>query len=122
MKLKITDIIKKKEEIQKSFKEIEIPVLGGSLEIKKMALSEFLEMLDDFSEKTTTAEAVKMQVEIIYECIPLLHSSEIQEAFECAEPTDVVYKILNDDLSEIARIFNEILDFYGMASDDLKNL
>lgn len=122
MKLKITDIIKKKEVIQKNFKEVEIPALGGSLEIKKLPLGEFLEMLDDFGEKTTTAEAVRMQCEVIYECIPLLHSAEIQEAYQCGEPTEIVYKILNDDLSEIARIFNEILEFYGMASDELKNL
>lgn len=121
MKLKVTDLIAKKEQIKKERKEIHVESLGGSLEIEKLSLSAFLRLLDDFSEKTKTSEAVQMQVEIIYECCPILHDNELQSAYGCADPTEIVLKILGDNINEVNRIFNEIMDFYGMADDDLKN-
>lgn len=121
MKLKVTDLLKKKEQMTNESKEVMVESLGGSLEVKKLPLGEFLQMLDSFSEKTTTSEAVRMQSEIIYESCPILHDNELQTAFGCVEPTDIVLKVLGDNLSEVTRIFNEIMGFYGMMDEDLKN-
>ena len=42
-----------------------------------------------------------------------MHDKQLQDKYNCAEPTDIVLKILNDNFDEITHIGTAILEFYG---------
>ena len=121
-KLTVEDLIAKKQqrELQQAgFKQVYIESLGGELEIEKLPVPKYLGLLGDVDEDSSALENVQAQVSLIYESCPLLHNKALQEAYECVEPTDIVYKVLDDNLMEIARITGIISEFYGSNADDL---
>ena len=49
---------------------------------------------------------------------------ELQEAYGCQEPYDIVLRVLDDNVGALAELANAVLDFYGMGDsirDQLKN-
>lgn len=77
--------------------------LGGDLEVNKIQLSKVLTLLDG-SEALSMADNMARNFELIYECCPILHNSELQKSYEVVEPSDIVAKILNDNIGEINRL------------------
>ena len=54
---------------------------------------------------------------------PLVLDKELQEAYDCKVPTDIVMKVFDDDLGEMNRICSRILEMYGLEEviEDIKN-
>ena len=53
-----------------------------------------------------------------------MQDKRLQEAYECAEPYDVVMRVLDDNIGAVGELTAAILDFYGMGDsirDQLKN-
>jgi len=94
--------------------------LGGDLEVNKIPLSKVLTLLDG-SEGLSTPDAMARNFELIYECCPLLHNSDLQKSYEVVEPFDIVAKILNDNIGEINRLASTILSLYGVDFEDAKD-
>lgn len=106
------------------FREIEVPALGGTLMFKKLPLSVFLGLMDQQKDNPTLRESIDFEVELIYKSCPTLQDKKLQAEYECEEPTDIVYKLLDDNLGAIGSLSAEILDFYGMGEsirEQLKN-
>ena len=126
-KLTLDALIAKKEQReanQTEYREVPVESLGGTLTIKKLPLSQMLELMDAQDENAGMKENVEFEVELIYRCCPMFQDKKLQAAYECAEPYDVVYRVMDDDLGAIGELSTAILDFYGMGDsvrEQLKN-
>jgi len=119
-KLNLSDLLARKESRKNDrpeYKVVNVPELGGGLEIRRLPLLKFLDMMDGINEYSSPAESMQKQIDIIYESVPLFHNSELQEAYECAEPTDIVTKVLNENMGALTEILTAIFSFYGMDAD-----
>lgn len=106
------------------FREIEVPALGGALVFKKLPLSVFLNLMEQQGEDPSLKESLDFEAELIYKSCPMLQDKKLQAEYECEEPTDIVYKLLDDNLGAIAELSTAVLDFYGMGAavrEQLKN-
>lgn len=106
------------------FREIEVSALGGALVFKKLPLTAFLNLMEQQGDNPTLRESVDFEVELIYKSCPTLQDKKLQAEYECEEPTDIVYRLLDDNLGAIGSLSAEILDFYGMGEsvrEQLKN-
>lgn len=101
-------------------KNVVLPGLGGALTVEKIPLARMLSLLDGVDAESMT-DNLSFQVELIYQCCPLMRNHELQEAYQCAEPTDVVCAVLDDNLRDVAELAEEILALYGLSGDALKN-
>lgn len=122
LKLTLADLLKKKEQRERDkveYKSVFVENLGGELEVKKLPLADFLDLIGDINDQTGAGESLRIQMEMIYECCPLLHSKELQEAYDCVEPTDIVSKVFDDNLTDIMAVVAAIFEFYGMDSEDI---
>lgn len=122
IKLTLSDLLKKKEQRDKDrveFKTVYVENLGGELEIKKLPLAQFMDMIGDINDNTGAGDSLRIQMELIYACCPLLHNKELQDAYECIEPTDIVGKVFDDNISDIMTVVGTIFEFYGMESGEI---
>ena len=62
-----------------------------------------------------------MNIELVYKSVPMLQNKELQAAYDCVEPYDIVTKVFNDNLGEIQDITNFIMSLYGMYKYKSKN-
>lgn len=126
-KLTLSDLIVRKEQRESSkadYRDIKVEALGGILTLKKLPLSQVLTMLDDQDENAGMKENLDFEVELIYKSCPMLQNKELQEAYGCQEPYDIVLRVLDDNVGALAELANAVLDFYGMGDsirDQLKN-
>lgn len=126
-KLTLSDLLRRKaaKDSNKEVKRVYVESMEGELELNKLPLAKFLDLLDGINESTGAGESLRIQMEIIYEFCPILHSKELQEAYECVEPTEIVSKIFDDNIGEIMTVIAAIFEMYGMETgdviDDLKN-
>ena len=126
-KLTLSDLIARKEQRESSkaeYRDIKVEALGGILTLKKLPLSQVLTMLDDQDENAGMKENMDFEVELIYKSCPMLQNKELQEAYGCQEPYDIVLRVLDDNVGALAELANAVLDFYGMGDsirDQLKN-
>ena len=117
-KLTLTDLIKEKEKYQvktDTKQELYIEQLDATITIVK-------------PERTTVMDAIESKSDdyMVYNIViePNLKDAELQKAYGCAEPTDIVSKIF--DPGTIAGIANAGLKLGGYESnvkalEDLKN-
>lgn len=105
------------------FKEVDSAVLGGKLVIKKIPLVEVISLVDGLNENPGASEALEMEKELIYKCCPILNNKELQDAYECVEPYDIVLHVFDENMGEINRISEIILGMYGLSDniDNIKN-
>lgn len=94
--------------------QVEVPSLGGALQLEKIPLTRIASMMDDLSD-TSMAANLAFNVELIYACCPMMRNKQLQDAHEVAEPTDIVCAVLDDNMADINRIVAAILDMYGLA-------
>lgn len=126
-RLTLEDLIARKaqrEETKPALKTVCLEKLGGELTIKKLPLADMLRLMEGVGEEATLRENLEFEVELIYKCCPLFQDKRLQEEYDCVEPTDIVCKVLEDDLGAIAELSAAILDFYGMGESvrqQLKN-
>lgn len=54
----------------------------------------------------------------------VMHDKQLQDIYECAEPYDIVDKLFGDNVGDVSKAAEEVLDFYGLADevDKIKNL
>lgn len=97
-------------------KEIYNKMLNGNLVVKRMPLAKIIDLLDKFDEESLKLnDCIELYKELIYKCCPVLQDKELQEAFDCAEPYDIVTEVFEDNVGEITAFAEEILAMYGMA-------
>lgn len=126
-KLTLEALIARKEQRdaeKTELREIEVPALGGTLTFKKLPLSEFLNLMERQGDSPTLKESLDFEAELIYRSCPMLQDKKLQAEYGCEEPTDIVYKLLDDNLGAIAELSTAVLDFYGMGEsvrEQLKN-
>lgn len=96
------------------YRSYESEELGMVLSIKKLPISRLCEIMD-MSEDDTMKAAMEMNCNIIYESTPLFQDKELQAAYGCIEPTEIVTKIMNENMNEIEKMCAFIMGGYGMA-------
>ena len=97
--------------------------LGGNIAVTKMPLRKltaFLDRADDGDSNAITSN-LDMNIELVYKSVPMLQNKELQAAYDCVEPYDIVTKVFNDNLGEIQDITNFIMSLYGMYKYKSKN-
>lgn len=96
------------------YRSYESEELGMTLSLKRLPVFRLCEIMD-MSEDNTMKAAMEMNCNIIYESTPLFQDKELQAAYGCAEPTEIVTKVLNENMSEIEKMCEFIMDGYGMT-------
>lgn len=119
-KLTLAELMSRAE--QRSNKEnlrklVPLPGLGGALEIEKVPLSRILDIMDG-TNADSMRDNMDCQVELIYTCCPMMRETSLQEVCQCNDPMDVVYKVLDDNMGDIALLADAILNFYGLGEVD----
>lgn len=121
------ELIARREQAQNDklvTKEIEIKELDLCLTVRKIPLSRVLRMFDGADDNGVVAR-FELYKQLIYECVPLFQNEKLQQAYECVEPYDIVTKVLNDNITVIRYVGDEICGFYGLgdgsAVENLKN-
>lgn len=124
-KLTITDLLKEKEKYQVKTgvqEELFIPRIDANVTLQKPERSLCIESFEMGSGEGQTDGDVFLVYNTIVE--PDLRNSELQKAFGCVEPTDIVEKIF--EAGEIVGIAKKALDLAGYGDSvssvkDLKN-
>ena len=96
------------------YRSYESEELGMTLSLKRLPISRLCEIMD-MSEDDTMKAAMEMNCNIIYESVPLFQDKELQAAYGYIEPTEIVTKVMNENMSEIEKMCTFIMGGYGMA-------
>lgn len=124
-KLALEDLMARAEQRsgdKKAYKQVYFSALDGELVFEMIPLPRVLAMMDRV-ESDTMIENLDFQVNLIYQCCPILRNHALQEAYNCKEPTDIVCAVFEDNLGTITQASEAILGFYGMEDkkDAVKN-
>lgn len=124
-KLALADLMVRAEQRQGGqapTKDLYVPLLQGCLTVTKIPLGRVLSLMDGM-DGNSMADNLEFQVELIYQCCPLLRDRGLQQAYQCQEPTDIVCALLEDNLGAISEVAAAILAFYGLGEepDPVKN-
>lgn len=125
-KLTLDEILAKQlQQKEKGKKQVEIyvPALDGYIVAEKQRVDKVLDMMDDAMQTDSTAAGYRSNIDLIYEHCAILHNPKLQEAYECAEPTDIVGKMFDDDIAAVNEAAEKIVALYGFDKlyDDVKN-
>lgn len=89
-------LARKEQQAQKgkpACKSVFIPGLGGEVEVVPMAPSKFLEYSFQLGNSNGDGAAMlDAQCAMIYACCPLFHDRQLQDAYGCQEPHEVIAK------------------------------
>ena len=116
----LTDLLARKEQSDKDKMKgatIYSKELGGNIPVVKLPTSSILEKMDQVDETSNMRDNMEWNIEIIYAHVPMLKSQELQEAYECEEPTDIVEKVFDGNIGAIGRFASELLSLYGLGKD-----
>ena len=94
-------------------KEVHVPALDMDFVVEKKPLSVVAGFFDDMRADMSFSKSIEIYKELIYTCVPLFHDKKLQEAYNCAEPYDVVPAVFDDNVMAIQALGNEILSLYG---------
>lgn len=92
-------------------------ILGGTIEIVKHKARDVIKIMDDMKDKTM-AENTATNCKLILKHCPIFREKELQKAYEVAEPYEVVIQVFDENLGEIGKLTNKILELYGLADDE----
>lgn len=95
-------------------------VLGGTIEVRKLKARDVIKIMDSTDSKSTE-EAYNANCKLIYKHCPILQEKELQEAYEVAEPYEVVVPVFEENLGEINKLSNFILSLYGLTDSEQFN-
>ena len=107
----------KKED--KAYSTYESEALGLAFTVKRLPVARLMAIMDMGEE--TAAGGLETSKQLIYESIPALQDKELQEAYGCVEPHDIVLGVLDDNLGEVEKLVEYINSQYGLTVDDIKN-
>lgn len=124
-KLALADLMTRAEQRsgdKTAYKNVYVEPLGGELTVEKIPLPRVLSMLD-VVDSDNMMDNLDFQVNLIYQCCPMLRKPELQAAYDCKEPTDIVCALFDDNMGAISKTAESILGFYGLADskDAVKN-
>lgn len=110
------------KESKPQYRDYESKLLGATLTIKRLPSVRICEIMD-LQDDDTMKASMELNTQIIYESIPLLQDKELQDAYGCIEPYEIVTKVLEDNMGEMERLCKFILGMYGMNEmvEDVKN-
>lgn len=98
----------------------DIPSMEGFLVLEKIPLTRIASMMDSM-DGDSMCDNLEFNAALIYACCPLMRNKELQTAYDCKEPTDIVYAVLDDNMGDINLVVQAILAMYGLnGADDLK--
>lgn len=107
----------KKED--KAYSTYESEALGLAFTVKRLPVARLIAIMDMGEE--TAEGGLETSKQLIYESIPALQDKELQEAYGCIEPHDIVLGVFDDNLGEVERLVEFINSQYGLTVDDIKN-
>ena len=124
-KLALADLMTRAEQRsgdKTAYKNVYVEPLGGELTVENIPLPRVLSMLD-VVDSDNMMDNLDFQVNLIYQCCPMLRKPELQAAYDCKEPTDIVCALFDDNMGAISKTAESILGFYGLADskDAVKN-
>lgn len=121
-KLALEDLMARVEQRagdKKAYSQVYFKSLDGELVFEKIPLPRVLAMLDSV-DSDNMVDNLAFQSDLVYACCPMLRSHALQEAYACAEPTDIVRLVFDDNFGDISKAAESILDFYGLGEDKNK--
>ena len=95
-KLTLEALLAKKEQREAerfAVRRVEVPSLGGTLDLERIPLTRIAAMMDGIG-GDSMVDSLAFDAELIYACCPMMRNRELQAAYECAEPTDIVFRLL----------------------------
>ncbi len=124
--------LKARRENGEQIKEYKSEFLGGSIMIKKISPYKVMEILDKIeTEENAATNGLRGNIELIYRHCPDFAKKELQEAFNCVEPYDIVLNIFDNNVGQVGKFATYILSLYGLGKyeenkeneigDDIKN-
>lgn len=123
-KATLADIIAKKKQGDMDKHQVKYypsEVLGMDIEIKKIPLNRYMNLVQDTDEENSIESMNKM----IYECCPMFkeNAKEAMEVYNVSVPTDLPSAILEEQLNELNGIIEIINSFYGVdkINETVKN-
>lgn len=124
-KLALEDLLARAEQRagdKKAYSQVYFKSLDGELVFEKIPLPRVLSMLDSV-DSDNMMDNLDFQVNLIYQCCPMLRNPELQAAYDCKEPTDIVCALFDDNMGAISKAAESILGFYGLedSKDAVKN-
>ena len=125
--LNIQDFLAQKERQKRAETEtVFVEGLGGEIEIKRLPLATFFDLTTSVDESSSGAELLRAQYDLIYAFCPILHSQELQNAYDCKVPSAVVQHVFQDNMDDSNTVTTAITAMYGNKSreqleDELKN-
>ena len=107
----------KKED--KAYSTYESEALGLAFTVKRLPVARLMAIMDMGEE--TAEGGLETSKQLIYESIPAMQDKELQEAYGCVEPHDIVLGVFDDNLGEVEKLVEFINSQYGLTVDDIKN-
>lgn len=107
----------KKED--KAYSTYESEALGLAFTVKRLPVARLMAIMDMGEE--TAEGGLETSKQLTYESIPALQDKELQEAYGCIEPHDIVLGVFDDNLGEVEKLVEFINSQYGLTVDDIKN-
>lgn len=104
-------------------KVIYVRNLGGNIVLHKGSVAKVIDLMDSIENADSIKEGYEFQKQLIYMHCPIMHDKQLQDEYGCVEPYDIVDKLFGDNVGDVAKAAEEILDFYGLADevDAIKN-
>lgn len=98
--------------------------LGGEIEIKKMPIKKYLEMLDGVDEDDMM-ENIDFINSAVFEACPIFkeNSKALMETYEVSIPNELPLVVLNENMGELNEIVEVLNSFYGLdkVKEKIKN-
>lgn len=94
-------------------------ILGGNIEVIKQKAKDILKLMDNL-DTSDVEESYRVNCKLIFMHCPIFKSKELQEEYEVVEPYDIISLVFDENLGEINRLCQTILDLYGLA-DEMMN-
>ena len=117
-KLTIEDLLAVKERPSYEKTTVFLPSLGGELEVVKIPLARYMRMISEAA-SDDAEKSLYAQYDLIYACCPLLHDAQLQEAYACHEPSEIVPKVLQENLGDLNTLTVAITGMYGVNAEGL---
>lgn len=118
MAVSIKELIENKEKIQETKKQTyDLETSIGKITVKKPSRALVAETLDLTDSQDGTGDKYLIFNSVI---APSLNDNELQKAYECLEPTDIVDKLF--DTGEAAEIAKAIMKCAGYGKDIKKEI
>ena len=127
-RLTLEELIERKrqsDDDKVKYKAVHSELLGCEIMVKKLPLRQVTVVIDRYPAPNTT-ESMEMMQELIYRSCDLFRNAELQKEYGIeGDKYEIVSAVFEDNLDEITKVGQEILDFYftnGMPSiAELKN-